>query len=252
MKISVIFPCHNEQGNIEKMVTGLLSHYDLFIEEILIVDDNSQDQTFDVAMALSKIYPKIRVIKRSPPCGVGRALRDGFKHVSVMVDYVLMLDADFVQNIEEIGRVIEIGKEGHYDVVYGSRFLKKRNIQGYPVIKLIVNRSFHFLVNLLLRFPNADVTNNFKLMRRKLIDEFHWISVNFSINAETGLYPLLKGYRTMEIAVSWIQRTQGMGLSDFSVFKVAHSYLWIFMRALAIKYLPKWYQHKFLIIKSQI
>lgn len=243
MRVSVIIPCHNEEPNIERMVNGLLDNYDGYINEVIIVDDASDDNTYLVAEGLSRRSSRIKVIRRSPPCGVGRALRDGFKAISPESDYVLTLDADFVHNIYEIKNVIEKIKEG-YDCVYGSRFLKQRNIQGYPFMKLIVNRGFHFLVKILLRIPCADLTNNFKLMKRQIIDQIRWRSVNFSINAETGLYPILKGYKVVEMPVSWIQRGKGMGLSDFRVLKVAHSYTWVLIKAIALKYFPQYFYKK--------
>lgn len=246
MQVSVIIPCHNEEPNIEKMVNGLLGNYDGYINEVIIVDDASDDNTYQVAKELSGHSPRIKIIRRSPPCGVGRALRDGFKAINPESDYVLMLDADFVRNIHEINNVIEKVKEG-YDCIYGSRFLKQRNIQGYPLMKLIVNRGFHFFVKILLRIPCADLTNNFKLMKRQIIGQIRWRSVNFSINAETGLYPILKGYKVVEVPVSWIQRSKSMGLSDFSVFKVAHSYTWVLIKAIALKYFPRYFYKKIFI-----
>lgn len=247
MKIAVIIPCHNEEPNIANLTNGLLKNYDAYINEIIIVDDVSDDNTYSVANELSKRIPKIKVIRRKPPCGVGRALRDGFRNINSDSDYVLMLDADFIHNIDEIKNVIEKSREG-YDCVYGSRFLRQRNIQGYPFLKLIVNRGFHFLVGLILRIPCADLTNNFKLMKRQIIDSIRWRSINFSINAETGLYPILKGHKVIEVPVSWIQRSKTMGLSDFSVFKVAHSYTWVLIKAIALKYLPgRWVYNKIFV-----
>ena len=250
MNISVIIPCHNEQENIEHMVGGLLERYDKYFAEIIIVDDASDDKTYEVAKALSEKDPKIKVVRRKPPCGVGRALRDGFKNLSPNSAYVLMLDADFIFNINEIKNIIDKVDEG-YDCVFGSRFLKQRNIQGYPFIKLIVNRGFHFFVRHILRIKCADLTNNFKLIRRNIIDAINFKSVNFSINAETGLYPVLMGAKFVEMPVSWIQRKTGMGFSDFSVFKVAHSYTWVLIKAILWKFLPKILIDKVIFTKRQ-
>lgn len=238
MKISVIIPCHNEEMNICKLVNSLIEQYSGYINELIIVDDASDDNTYAVAKELEKKIHQVKVVKRSPPCGVGRAIRDGFKNIDKSSNYVLTLDADFIYNLFEIKAVIEKAKEG-YDCVFGSRFLKERNIQGYPAVKLIVNRSFHFLVKLLLGIPCADLTNNFKLMRREVIGSIRWRSVNFSINAETGLYPVIDGCRIAEVPVSWIQRNSSMGFSDFKVLKVAHSYSWVLVKALMRKYFFK-------------
>lgn len=237
MKITIIIPCHNEEPNIENITRELFKHYRAYINEIVIVDDASDDNTYSVAAGLAEEFPSVKVIKRTPPCGVGRALRDGFTNVKKDSDYILMMDGDFIYNIKEISAIIKKGLEG-YDGVYGSRFLAKRNIQGYPMLKFIANRGFSFLVRHLLRLPYADLTNNFKLIRKDVVDNINWHSVNFSINAETGLYPLLKGCRVVEVPVSWIQRSKGMGLSDFRILKVAHSYTWVLLKAIALRYAP--------------
>ena len=76
---SVVIPCHNEEMNIPRLVGGLLGMYGRYIREIILVNDNSQDLTAEVAAEMGRSEPRVRLINRTPPNGVGLALRDGYK-----------------------------------------------------------------------------------------------------------------------------------------------------------------------------
>lgn len=229
MKISVILPAHNEEGNIGKMIEGLLNKYDRDILEIIAVNDASVDNTAERVSALSRIHKKVKLVNRVPPPGVGRALKDGFKNLSENAEWVLTMDSDFVQNIDEVERLIRKAQEG-YDGVYGSRYIEGAHFEGYPKLKMISNRIYHFFVSNLLHTRIVDFTNNFKLMKAEILRNNEWKSNDFAINAELGIFPLIWGYKITEVPVSWIQRTAGK--STFKVFKLMPSYGWVLLRAL--------------------
>ena len=61
-------------------------------------------------------------------------------------------------------------------------------------------------------------------MRRSVIESMDFTQPGFAINAETGLQPLLMGYRIKEVPISWINRTPDMGVSSFKLVKVGGGY----------------------------
>lgn len=232
MKISVVLPAHNEEDNIGKMVKGLLNKYDEDILEIIVVNDASTDNTAGVVSSLCTEYKKVKLVNRAPPPGVGRALKEGFKNLSKDAEWILTMDSDFVQNIDEVDRLIKKAKEG-YDGVYGSRYMGGGHIEGYPKLKRISNRLYHFFVSNLLNIKLKDLTNNFKLIKAEILRNAEWKSNDFAINAELGIFPIIRGYKIAEVPVSWIQRTAGK--STFKVFKLMPSYSHVFLRALREK-----------------
>jgi dolichol-phosphate mannosyltransferase len=220
--ISVVVPCHNEEMNIIPLVDGLMRHYDEYIAEFVLVDDNSRDRTRSVLTWLAEQDPRVRPIFRTPPNGVGRALRDGLAQTTGR--YVLLMDCDFLHILPELREMFDAAAQGA-QVVLGSRFSRESVLINYPLTKIICNRTFHILLTLLFRRRLRDVTNNLKLLSREVVDQLEIEAAWFAANAETGLKPILMGYRAQPVPISWINRTPDMGSSSFSLLTNGLGYL---------------------------
>ena len=234
--LSIVIPARNEEDNLAKLIPALFKRHDKNILELIVVDDNSTDSTHYVLKKLRKRYDKLRIIRLIGPGGVGLALREGIKKLSTKSQYVLFFDSDFIFNIQDIAKMIEQIKT--YDGVVGSRFVNKNSLHNYPKLKLIANRSYFYLARLLLGIRQKDLSNNFKLYRKEIVDRLFPLlkSSNFALNVELGCYPVLLGYRIGELPVAWKERTKHMGVSKFNVLNVWPSYLHIFFRLLYMRY----------------
>ena len=220
-KVSFVIPCHNEEMNIPPLVRKLNSFYGKYIFEIIIVDDNSTDRTAEVAEELVEKYRNIRIIRRSPPNGVGRALREGLKEAKG--DYIVIMDSDFQHIIPELRDLFDAVVAGA-DVAVGSRFSRNSVLLNYPLTKIIANRSFHLLLRPFLNKKCWDISNNLKVFRKEVVDNFTIEFDDFAANVETGLKPLLLGYKVKEVAISWANRSIDMGLSSFKLMKAGPNY----------------------------
>jgi glycosyltransferase involved in cell wall biosynthesis len=228
---SVVVPSHNEEMNIRPLVETLLQLYGDYIHEIIIVNDNSTDRTAEVTREVARAYPRVRLIDRRPPNGVGLALRDGA--AAATGRYILTMDCDFVQILPEIGDLFDAIARGR-DGAVGSRFSHESVMINYPFFKTLCNRTFHLLVKLLLVWRVHDISNNLKLYRTEVFRSIEIEERHFAANAELGLKPLLAGYDIEEVPISWINRTLEMGSSSFRIVKVAPNYMGTLARALSI------------------
>ncbi|MGL5063907.1 MAG: glycosyltransferase family 2 protein, partial [Microcoleus sp.] len=219
--VSVVVPCHNEEMNIEPLVSRLLGFYGDYIHEIVLVDDNSKDGTSEVMKKLASEDARIKPVFRTPPNGVGRAIADGYKAATGR--YILSMDCDFQHLLPQLRDLFDVA-EGH-DVVVGSRFSRYSVLLNYPLPKIVVNRGFHLLAQIVLLRRFRDLTNNLKLMRREVVEQLELTQPGFGINAETGLQPLVKGFRVKEVPISWIDRTPDMGVSSFRLVRVGGGYV---------------------------
>lgn len=226
---SFVVPCHNEEMNIPRLIAGLIETYDEYIHEIVIVNDNSSDRTAEVTREIAAREPRVKLVDRKPPNGVGRALSDGY--AAATGRYILTMDCDFLLILPEFRDLFDCIAAGR-DGAIGSRFSYESVLINYPFFKILCNRAFHLLVKLTLLRRVRDVSNNLKLYRSEILKNLEIEEPHFAANMETGLKPLLAGYDIKEVPISWINRTVDMGESSFKIFKVAPNYFWALMRTI--------------------
>ena len=219
--VSVVIPCHNEEMNVGPLIERILGLYGEYVHEVIPVDDSSIDRTRDVMAALATKDARVKPLYRSPPNGVGRAISDGLRASSGR--YVLTIDCDFQHLLPEFRDLFDGAAEGN-DVVIGSRFSRHSVLLNYPFAKIFANRAFHALAVVLFGRRIRDVTNNLKIMRREVVIDLQLREPGFAVNAETGLQPMLLGYRVKQVPISWINRTPEMGKSSFRLLSVGVSY----------------------------
>ncbi|MFL5576904.1 MAG: glycosyltransferase [Gemmatimonadaceae bacterium] len=227
--VSVVVPCHDEEMNVAPLVGRLRDLYGAYLHEVVLVDDNSRDGTRAAIEALAAEDARVRPVLRAPPNGVGRAIADGYRAATGR--WVLSMDCDFQHLLPEMRDLFDAAASGEHDVVVGSRFSRHSVLLNYPFQKIVANRAFHSLAQLVLRRRFRDVTNNLKLMRREVVERLLLLEPDFAVNAETGLEPLLMGYRVKEVPISWINRAPDMGASSFRLVKVGSGY-WQVLRGL--------------------
>jgi dolichol-phosphate mannosyltransferase len=235
-RLSVVVPSRNEELNIPPLIENLKACYGEYIKEIIIVDDNSHDRTAEVTKKLALEDSRIKLVRRDMPNGVGRALRDGF--VAAKGDFILTMDCDFQHLLPELTGLFDAVSNGA-DVAVGSRFSRESVLLNYAFTKILANRGFHILANLLLGRHFRDMTNNLKLMRKNVLDSLVLEADDFAANAETGLQPILLGYKVEEVPISWVNRSVDMGFSSFNLMNTGANYFFVLFRLVLRKWMSK-------------
>jgi len=231
--ISFVIPSHNEEMNIGPLVERILALYGEYIHEIIPVNDGSTDRTGEVIAELATRDHRIKPLHRVSPNGVGLAIAAGFS--AATGKYVLTMDCDFQHLLPEFRDLLDAAAEG-YDVVIGSRFSRHSVLLNYPFLKILANRAFHALAVIVFWRRIRDVTNNLKIMRQDVVQHLRLRQSGFAINAETGLQPMLLGYRVKLVPISWINRTPGMGTSSFHLVHAGGGY-WAVLTGLWLRHI---------------
>jgi dolichol-phosphate mannosyltransferase len=210
MKLSIVIPAYNEEKNIGKCideVRAVVRDQHHLPYEIVVVNDNSQDATEDVVRGYMKDDPNIRVVRRTPPGGFGRAIRSGMEAVTGDVAVIYMADlSDDPADVVAYYRKIAEG----YDCVFGSRFVKGSKVVNYPRLKLIVNRIVNKCIQWMFWTSFNDLTNAFKAYRTSVIrDCGPYRASHFNITIEMSLSALIRRYHITQIPIRWYGRTWG-------------------------------------------
>ena len=209
MKLSIIIPVYNEEQTISTVVERVLAVDLGSVEtEVIIADDGSNDGTRD-AMTASKWIddPRVRIYANRINVGKGCAIRLGLSYATG--DVVLIQDADLELDPEEYGRLLQPIVEGRTDVVFGSRFLKRAT--HVRLTSRIANRVLTALTNILFGARLTDMETAYKIFRREVVDGIRWRCVAFDFEPEFTARVLLKGYRIVEVPISYHPRNTDEG-----------------------------------------
>jgi len=213
LSVSCVIPAHNEAANIKKLIYHLkpILEKSSLVEwyELVIVDDNSTDSTGQIIDSLALNDTHIKVIHRINTPGFGNAVRAGLAVASGEV--IIPVMADLSDDPKDIIKLVEKIRDG-YDVVYGSRFIEGGYLHDYPFLKLIANRVFNNLIRFMFGIPQKDITNAFKAYHYKVLEEIGiegLKSSGFDLTAELPLRAHIAGFSSVEVPVSWFNRTAG-------------------------------------------
>ncbi len=126
-EISVVIPAHNESGNIERLVKDtykILSNKKIE-GEIIVIDDNSTDNTLKILKNLQKEITVLKIIYHEKNCGQSRSLLTGIRAAKNPI--IVTMDGDYQNDPNDIPKLLQILKEGekkNIKMVVGHR--KKR------------------------------------------------------------------------------------------------------------------------------
>jgi dolichol-phosphate mannosyltransferase len=223
--LSVVIPAHNEEGHIADTVEGVAAALDEaeIRYEILVVNDNSVDQTETMVSAIGRRNPAVRCVSNPPPNGFGFAVRRGLSEFRG--DTVAIFMADGSDSAADLVAFYRKLCEG-YDCVFGSRFGRGGRVVDYPLPKLVLNRIGNKFIQLLFRIPYGDVSNAFKMYRRSVIAGIQpLLAQHFNLTVELPLKAIVRGYRCAVVPNSWTNRKQG--LSKFTIKEMGSRYFFI-------------------------
>jgi glycosyltransferase involved in cell wall biosynthesis len=203
--LSVVMPVYNEAATVSEIIRRVLQQPP--VQELIIVDDCSSDNTMEVLRKIAAGDERIRLFGHTVNQGKGAALRTGFKEAKA--DIVIIQDADLEYDPGEYTKVLKPILSGQADVVYGSRFLGAEMHRVLYYWHSIGNYVLTQLSNMATNLNLTDMETGSKAFRREIIQNISLIENRFGfepeITAKVARYkPRLRIY---EVAVSYYGRT---------------------------------------------
>lgn len=258
VKYSIIVPTYNEQLNIAMLLALIVEAMEEGTKrkegrkispssstpsyEVIVVDDNSQDQTQQTIQKLQKIE-KYRDILRLKPrkgkLGLGSAYIHGLQFARG--EFVILMDADLSHNPKAIPEFIRKQEEGDYDVVTGTRYLASSSssssissritnnssstkssrkskikeqecgVYGWDTRRKLTSRVANYLAHVLLNPGVSDLTGSFRLYRKTTFQALvsSMQSVGYVFQMEIIVRAKRGGFKVAEVPISFVDRVYG-------------------------------------------
>ncbi|HMQ56590.1 MAG TPA: polyprenol monophosphomannose synthase [Anaerolineae bacterium] len=208
-QVTIILPTYNEAGNIEKLIDrtlqALASHPGG--AEILVVDDNSPDGTWQLAGQKAQANPQqVRLIHRTTERGLTSALNRGIKEARG--EWVGWMDCDMSMPPEAWPRLAEALAQGA-DVAIGSRYVPGGSDEAHTLTGRLFSRAINVWAGLLLGWSIKDYTSGFVMARRQVF-------TGLTLRGDYGEYCIdllyrarQAGYKIVELPYICVPRMAG-------------------------------------------
>lgn len=234
MKLSVVIPAYNESEGISETLLQLYAKLKEaeIPHEILVVNDNSKDNTLEVLSGLQLQIPSLVVHTNAGPNGFGYAVRYGLERFSG--ECVAIMMADLSDSPDDLLRFYKQMLHDKTDCVFGTRWSKGGKVFDYPPHKLWLNRLFNNLVRLMFGIKYNDVTNAFKLYKKETIEGVKpFLSPHFNLTVEIPLKAIIRGYTYSVLPNIWVNRKHGV--SNLKIKEMGSRYFFILLYCLIEK-----------------
>lgn len=164
-KISVILPTYNERENIGDLIEAILE-YSPNPTEIIVVDDDSPDQTWKVVEKIEKEKKNVKLVRRLNERGLASALADGIALSTG--DILIWMDCDFSHPPELIPQLVKTLE--NCDISVASRFVEGGGMR-YSFTRIFSSRLLNFFANIVLGFSVRDYTSGYPAVKREVFDK---------------------------------------------------------------------------------
>ena len=209
LKISVVIPTFNEEGNIEILYQKIAEAFEQITHsnfEVIYVNDGSSDGSLDKVKQLSQIDSRVKYISFSRNFGHQNALKAGLDNAQG--DAVISMDADLQHPPALIPEMIRLWQEGN-EVVYSIR----KDGKELSFLKKMTSKLFYKIVNYLSDTKLEEGTADFRLLDRKVVNALR--NYNESNLFFRGIIPTL-GFKQIGIPYHPHERFSGTTKYSFS------------------------------------
>jgi dolichol-phosphate mannosyltransferase len=171
---SLVVPTYNEGGNIEKLIRILSSLLDKALPnyyELIIVDDDSLDRTWEIAQSLVTEYPHLRVMRRQTERGLSTAVIRGWQ--AAQGEVLGVIDGDLQHPPEMLLKLLTAIDQGA-DLAVASRHIGEGGVSDWSIVRRFLSRGAQILGLIIL--PKAisqvsDPMSGYFVVRRSAIAE---------------------------------------------------------------------------------
>ena len=197
MKLVVIIPAYNEEKTISRVIKGAKK----YVDEVIVVDDNSKDNTYLEAKKAGAI-----ALKHQVNLGKGATLKTGCEAALLRkADVFVILDGDGQHDPDEIPLFLEKLKE--FDMVFSKRIER----QNMPLFAKVGNTFFSFITRILFGINISDPQSGYRAFTKNCYKKITWTTSGYSVENEMIARISAKKIKYTEIPIKTIYHEKYKG-----------------------------------------
>jgi len=228
----VIIPTFNERQNIEGILDQIEEHAPEV--DVLVVDDDSPDHTWELVEARSVANPKVQLLRRQGQRGLGTAYVAGFND-ALEKGYrtVVGMDADFSHDPREIPNLVSASEK--YDLVQGSRYVGGVRVLDWPLRRLVLSIWANVYARLVTGLPMKDITSGYRCYRREVLESIDLANIHsngYVFLIEMSFLAWCRGFRLGEVPIVFQERRQGQSKISKSII---YESIWVVFKLRLLK-----------------
>lgn len=204
--VSIIIPAYNEENKIIKTLENIVDIDE--INEILVVDDGSSDNTFEFAKKVKS--EKIKLHKLEKNSGKGYALNFGLKNIDKNSEIIGFLDADLGETSSEVIKLINPILENKADVTI-AKFPPAKKKGGLGFVKNLAKNSVFEMTGVEL----TSTLSGQRIFKKEVLDKFEEIPFGYGVEVGMTIDILKYGYKIEEVLVDMTHSETGRNLKGF-------------------------------------
>ena len=230
MKILIIIPTYNEQGNIAILISEIWAQTAGHDISILIVDSHSPDGTGETVEGMARSDARIHVLHQPLKLGLGKAYLEGF-HWAFQRDFELIvtMDADLSHDPAYIPEMIR--QAANYDLVIGSRYVRGGGAINWSLSRKMISGFGNWYAKTIVGIPLNDLTSGFHCFHRQLLQgllEPEPQSEGYVFLIELKFRSVIKKARVLEIPIIFRDRLRGKSKISKRIIGEAAVRVWQF------------------------
>ncbi len=207
ISLSVIVPIYNEEQFLEQSVERIIDN-DIF-QNILLIDNNSSDRSYEIANKLQKKYEKVSIYKTNEVAGKGVVI--SFARKLIETTHVVIHDADLEYFPSDILDMFDLAKKNPNSLILGSRFIGSKERKNIYKRTFFANKIMSLFFSIINFYSVSDVATCYKLMPSEFFKNTNFKEKGFSIEIEL-LSKFLKFNKSIiEVPIKYIGRSYDEG-----------------------------------------
>ena len=221
-------PFFNEENTLEIAVTNLVKED--FASEIILVNDGSNDKSYEIASSLQNKHKFIKLIESKENKGKGHALKLGINVASKK--FIGVLDADLEYSPNDLKNLFQEIDINNLDIVCGSRFIGEFKRDNIYVRTYLANKFLSMFFSIIHREKVTDIATCLKVFRKTLFDSIDLKANGFSIEVEILAKTLSKSDNFKEFPISYTARSyeEGKKIKLIDGFRYIYSIIRYFFK----------------------